>query len=470
MRSFCAVYILLFLTSSCVLHSPYSRPCIIIPDEWRLDNNEITTLANVRWWEQFNDHVLDYLILEALQNNQDLKVAIARVWEFYARLGVVSADLFPTITSTGSDFRSEASLLATPIPPGVKRTTTIYSIALNLSYELDIWGRIRSATEAALADFMGEIEARRTVVQSLVTSVASTYILMRQYDKQLDISQKTYKSRVESYNLAVARFKEGITSELDVTQAAAEMESALIQIKQFEILVPQQENLLSVLIGRNPQAIQRGLWLDDLQMPPVIPEGLPSQILEQRPDILEAEDLLVSTNARIGEARALFFPQISLTGSYGNASMELTKLFTGPARLWTYGISYLQTLFDAGKIASQVSEAKAVNVEAYHEYISAIQTAFREVDDALIAHKKFLEIVTVNVRRVKDLQEALKIANLQYYNGETDYLNVLDAQRNLFTAQLDYAEAQSNSFLSVIALYKALGGGWILEADTLIRG
>lgn len=470
-------FILIFSLQACTLHRSYHRPTINIPFSWRLVDNEISTEANLRWWEAFNDPVLNCYIVEALYYNWDLKFAIARVLEYYEQLRIVRADLFPAITGSGQIYRNEISVAGNQFlgvsaaDPSfgslnsVSRINNFYALALNASYELDVWGRIRSATEAALADYFAQIENRRTVVLSLVSSVASAYFLLRQYDKQLAIANQTLASRIKSYELAVVRFEEGLTSELEVKQSAAEVETARTQVKEFEISVPQQENLLSILLGRNPQSLERGLTLDEFAMPPSIPEGLPSDILEQRPDIRKAEQAMIAANARIGEARALLFPQISLTANFGTESLLLKDLFTGPARTWQYGASFLQTIFDASKTLARVDQTKVFLYEAYTQYYSAIQNAFREVDDALIAHQKLIELVEVQKQRVKVLKEYLALATLQYQNGQTDYLNVLDAERSLFDAQLEYAQAQSDSFISVVNMYKALGGGWVLDAD-----
>lgn len=454
------------LLQSCVFHPPYERPCVEVPCTWRTQTNDLPTYANLQWWKQLGDPVLDALIEEALHHNKDLKVAMARVWEFYARLGIVAADLLPTVTANGTALRNELSAQTSFLPVGFPRTYNAYALTLNLSYEVDLWGRVRSATEASLADLFREVDVRRGVVLSLVTNVANTYMLMRQYDKQLSIAKQTLKSRIESFDLAVARYEGGLTSELEVMQAASEVEDARAQVVQFEILVPQQENLLSFLIGHNPEAIVRGPPIDDLTLPPVIPEGLPSDLLDQRPDIMAAEQSLIAANARTGEAKALFFPQISLTGSYGNESLALHELFTSPTRAWTYGVNIIQTLFDGGKIYSQIDQAEAIKCEAYYDYLSKIQNAFREVDDALITHKLTVQLVLVEKERVRVLAEYLKLANMRYEEGQTDYLNVLDAERQLFNGQLDYAAAQSNSFITLINVYAALGGGWVIDSDS----
>lgn len=464
-RIFLSCFLLL---SSCTLHPPYQRPFVEAPCDWRLESNDISTEVNANWWVEFQDPVLDALIGEALHNNLNLQIAVFRVLEYRARVDQVRAELLPKFDLTGGANRTQLSLETNQVTPGSLRITSIFDFLANVSYELDIWGRIRSATEASFADFFAQIENRRAVVLSLVSAVAEAYIQLRQYDKQLAISRQTLQSRLESFRLAEARFQGGLTSELEVTQAASEMETAAAQVKEFEILVPQQENLLSLLVGRNPGEIERGDTLDTLQMPPFIPEGLPSELLEQRPDIRQAEQALVAANARIGQARALFFPQITLTGFYGGESLQLKDLFTDPARTWLYGFNFMQLLFDAGKTSAKVEEVMALKCEAYYNYLYTIQTAFKEVNDALILNRKSLELVDVQRRRVEILSASLRLATLQYDNGQTDYLNVLDAQRNLFAAQLDYVAAQGESFLSVVGLYKVLGGGWVLDADSTV--
>jgi multidrug efflux system outer membrane protein len=340
-----------------------------------------------------------------------------------------------------------------------------YTAILSLSYEIDVWGRIHSATDASLAELLAEVQARRAVVLTLIASVATGYIQLRQFDKQLEIANETYKSRVDSLKLAEVRFKEGLTSDLEVQQAASEVQSALVEVKQLEISIPKTENQLCVLLGITPQKINRGISIDKLSMPAYVPPGLPSDLLENRPDILEAEQILSATVSRVGEARAAMFPQISLTGAYGNQSSELHQLLTAPSRVWDYGISILTPVFDAGRLAYTVDVAIAQRQEALYKYFQVILNAFAEVNTALIAHQKTKELVQVLTKQVQVLSEYLHLAVLRYDNGQTDYLNVLDAERTLFASQLDLAAAQSEAFTTLIQLYAALGGGWVIDAD-----
>ncbi len=317
----------------------FQRPNVDIPEDYRVHlektaDTEHKITANIRWWEQFNDSVLDGLILNALINNNDLKIAVARVQEYNGILGVISSELFPQIGGNFDKTRQQLSRATIPpvIPPFNRFNT--YTATLNAAYELDIWGRIRSYSDAAYNDYLAQIEVRRTVVLTLVSQVAISYIELRKLDKQLEISLSTLSSRIEAERIAKARFDEGLTSELEYKQAQSETESAIIAIKLLEIRIPQKENLISVLVGNTPGPIERGQTLDTLGMPPNIPVGIPSELLYQRPDIHQAEDELAAANFRIGAARAAFFPDISLTGYYGNQSTELHHLLRNKAVTW----------------------------------------------------------------------------------------------------------------------------------------
>lgn len=459
--------LLLFVCYSCVMHAPYERPDIDVPHSWRLEADEGETLCNFRWWEQFHDQVLNDLIMQALAYNNDLKVAIARVWEFWDNYIIVRSPLFPQISGNASASRVQQSLLAAPLFPGTSRINNLYETYGSVSYEVDIWGQTISAAEAAFDEFLAQIDNRQTVVQTLVCEVATAYFVLRQYDDQLNISKQTYQSRVQSYELAKARWLGGLTSEMEVKQAESEMETALIEVYQLEILQQQQENRICFLTGQNPGPILRGDSLHTLTQPPAIPAGLPSDLLQQRPDILRAEALLAAANANIGVARAQFFPQITLTGQYGNESTALHNLFTNPAVTWTYGINLLQPIFTGGRLTAQLDQAEVLTLEALYTYLNTVLRAFVEVDDALIFHQNSLKLVEVQNKQVSVLTDYLHLATLQYDNGQTDYLNVLDAERRLFEAQLNYANALANSFISVVSLYKALGGGWIVDADCI---
>lgn len=451
------------------MHPRYQRPCVDIPENWRFQADNASTAANLRWWKQFNDPVLDELICTALHYNKDINVAVARVLEFYAKLGIAESQFYPQVNGSAFAGRAELPTALAPTIPGQPRTFDIYQVLLSMTWELDFWGKIQSMTEVALHQLCSQIQVQREVVLTVVTAVASSYITLRELDKELKISRDTLKSREESLKLARYRYIGGQTSEIEVAQAASEVGNAKAQVIQFELQIAKQEDQLSVLIGSNPRSIMRGLSLDDLTMPPCVPAGLPSQLLCQRPDIMEAEQLLIASNAQIGVARAQFFPTISLTGMFGFESLQLSSLFTNPGRTWNYGVNLLQPIVNGGNLLSQLELAKAQKCAAYWNYLRTIQRAFAEVDDALITHQKTLELVQVLAENVKVLQLYLHLATLQYQEGETDYLNVLDAERKLFQAQLDHATAQGDSLLSIVSLYKTLGGGWVVDADRCLR-
>ncbi len=488
---------------SCVLHPPYRPPRMEIPDGWRFapdtEQNDVfahkTGLEdclnfNELWWLKFNDPILSNLIDEAIVYNQEIKTAICRVEEFYARLGIARSRLYPQIYGRATATKQEASLAGIndaaipqdtnavlpkacpPIPPPditptpkFKRITDFFSLNVTLSYELDIWGRIYSATEAARAELFAQIDVRRGVVLSIVTAVAQSYVQLREFDQELRIAKETKKSYIESYRLAKLRFDEGFTSELEVKQAESQIFLAEAQVVRTERLIGEQENLISILVGHPPTAINRGLEITEWPEPFNVPVGLPSDLLFQRPDIRRAEQTLIAANARIGVARADYFPTISLTGLFGFESMELKNLLKSTSRTWQYGANITQPIFTGWLITSNVEAAKAIHCEVYYAYETTVLNGLKEVEDALIFHRKSKEIFNVQNERVAVLRELLKLANLQYDNGQTDYLNVLDAERNLFDAELDMAKAQGDIFVSLIAIYKALGGGWVDAAD-----
>lgn len=458
---------LLIVLGGCTVGPDYQRPMVDVPAGWRVNEQEAQELANSEWWRQFNDPVLNDLIATALRENKDLLIAAARIEEFAGRYGIVRADLFPQVGGSAEYARQRVTETGdNRLTPGYKATTDSFSATLNAGWEIDLWGRIRRSTESARAQLIASEEGRRTVILTLVSNVASAYINLRDLDRQLEISRNTAKSRGDSYELFKERFAGGIISDLELSQNRSQYEEALASIPPLEKAVAQQENGLSVLLGRNPGPIARGKNIDQLTLPAVV-AGLPSDLLERRPDIRQAEQNLIAANAQIGVAKAAYFPAISLTGAFGSASGDLSDLFKGSSKIWQYSVPVSLPIFTAGKIAGSVQEAEAIQQQALLGYQQAIQTGFREVNDALADQAHTRKQLAAQKSQVDSLRQYAGIARLRYDNGYTDYLAVLDAERSLFNAELAYAQTQGNLYLAMINMYKAMGGGWVQKADQL---
>jgi multidrug efflux system outer membrane protein len=453
-------FMLALLGAGCTLGPDYVRPGLDVPSAWRVEAGESKALADTAWWAQFNDPVLDGLIDTALKENKDLLIAAKRVEEFEARYGIVRADLFPQVGAGASYTREQVTREGENKPgPGVATLTETYSTSLNAAWEIDLWGRIRRSTEAARAQLLATEEARRGVVLSLVSGVASAYVNLRGLDRQLEIARGTAKSREESFRIFQERYDGGIISLLELTQNKSQYEEALSRIPPIEKAIALQENGLSVLLGHNPGAIPRGLAIDALT-PPAVAAGMPSDLLERRPDVLEAEQALVAANAQIGVAKAAYFPAISLTGLFGFASDDLTDLFRSSAQVWNYSAPLTMPIFTAGKLAGNVKAAEAVQQQALIGYMQAVENAFREVNDALADQRQTDLQLEALGRQVESLRQYDEIARLRYDEGYTDFLTVLDAERSLFNAELSHTQTRVQSHQARIGLYKAVGGGW----------
>ncbi len=463
MRKPLLVSLLALLAGGCMVGPDYVRPPVDAPAAWRLNEKDIKGLANTAWWEQFGDPVLNDLVATALRENRDLMIATARIDEFAGRYGFVRSGLFPQV-GAGYEVSRQRN-----IPFGATQPSTYnsYSAVLNAGWEIDIWGRIRRQTEAANAQLLASEEGRNGVVLSLIGSVAGAYINLRNLDRQLEIARVTAKSRGESYELFNLRFEGGVISLLELSQNKSQYEEALASIPPLEKAIAQQENGLSVLLGRNPGPIVRGKDIDQLLLP-AIPAGLPSDLLERRPDIRRAEQNLITANALIGAARAAYFPTISLTGLFGYASPSLSSLFDGPSKVWQYAAPITMPIFTAGAIAGQVQAAEAVQQQALFGYQKAIQEAFREVDDALVSQDRTREQLLAQRRQVEALQQYASTARLRYDNGYTSFIEVLDAERSLFNVQLQYTQTHQVQLQAMINLYLAMGGGWVVEAEKAV--
>jgi multidrug efflux system outer membrane protein len=460
MRKPLLVTLLALLASGCMVGPDYVRPPVDTPAGWRLSEQDARDLANTAWWEQLGDPVLNDLVTTALRENKDLMIAAARVEEFAGNYGFVRSALFPQV-GIGYEVSRQRETLPGATGPS---TYNSYQAVLNAGWEIDLWGRIRRQSEAARAQLLASEEGRRGVILSLVGSVAGAYINLRNLDRQLEIARKTAKSRGESYELFKLRFEGGIISVLELSQNQSQYEEALATIPPLEKAIAQQENGLSLLLGRNPGPILRGKTIDQLTLP-TIPAGLPSDLLERRPDIRRAEQNLIAANALIGAAKAAYFPTISLTGLFGYASSSLSNLFDSQNKVWSYGAPITLPIFTAGAIAGQVQAAEASQQQALLSYQKAIQEAFREVNDSLISQDRTREQLKVQNRQVEALQQYASTARLRYDNGYTSFIEVLDAERSLFNVQLQYTQTQQVEFQAMINLYLAMGGGWVNEAE-----
>jgi multidrug efflux system outer membrane protein len=456
------------LAAGCALGPNYQRPAVPTPPTWReIPAAEAASLANTAWWELFDDPQLQELIRVALVENKDLKIAIERIEEARARYGFTKADLWPQVDLRGTAGRlrfNPGSLVHTP--EGDSETvaegseTSIYSLSADVSWEIDFFGRVRRASEAQNALFLGTLEARRATVLSLVADVARAYFELRDFDRRLEISRRTIESRRESAQYAKDRFEGGVTHELDFRQAEAELRRVEAIVFDLERLIAFKENELSVLLGRNPGPIVRGRALEEQDLPAAVPAGLPSELLDRRPDIRVAEQLLAARTANIGEAKALLWPRIALTGSYGFASTDFDTLFEGPSKSWNIIGNLLQPIFNAGKNKRRVELNESQQRQSLYAYERTILEAFQETEDALVGYRKTGEQRQAQAGRVAAERKVVELAELRYRGGVAAYLEVLDAQRSLFGAELDEAETIGNHLVSLVRLYKALGGGW----------
>jgi outer membrane protein, multidrug efflux system len=467
-RRLAAALLIATAVAGCRLGPNYKRPAIPTPPTWReMPVTEAESLANTPWWELFDDPQLQELIRVALVENKDLKIAVERIEEARARYGFTKADLWPHVDLDGTAGRlrfNPGSLLHTPegdTTPSTEGTeTSVYSATASVNWEIDFFGRIRRASEAQKALFLGTQEARRSAVLTLVADVATAYLELRDFDSRLEIARRTIESRKESVQLATDRFEGGLTPEVDMRQGEAELHRTQAVVFDLERLVAMKENEISVLLGRNPGPVLRGRRLDEQKVPGAIPAGLPSVLLDRRPDIREAEYRLSAATANIGEAKALLFPRIALTGHWGFTSTEFDTLFEGPSKSWSIIGNLLQPLFHAGKNKRRVEMTESRQRQILYDYEATILHAFRETEDALVAYRKTGEERAAQGLRVGAERKVVELAELRYRGGVAAYLEVLDAQRSLFAAEMDEAESIASHLIWLVQLYKALGGGW----------
>ena len=446
--------------SGCMVGPDYERPDLDTPADWRIEASDARDLSNSHWWQQFGDQVLSELIDEALEQNKDLLIATARVDEFLGRYGVTRADFFPQVGAESAAARERFSEDVSPVGPGVSNPDNIYKAFLTATWEIDLWGRLRRATEAAQADLLSTEEARQIVIQTLVSSVALGYIDLLNLDRQLQISIETAETRKHSLGIFTKRHDAGVVSNLELSQVKSEYHLARARVPELQRAISQRENALSLLLGRNPGAIQRGGTIANLKMP-TAPAGLPSELLTRRPDIRQAEQELIAANARIGVARAAYFPTVSLTGFLGTSSREVGDLFESGSKAWNYAGNVTIPIFTAGRIKGQVEAAEAIQQQSLVNYQSVIQNAFREVDDSLVDQARTRETLAAQSEQVLALKDYAYLAKLRYDEGYSSYLEVLDAERSLFDVDLIYTQTQADLFSALVNIYKTMGGGWI---------
>jgi multidrug efflux system outer membrane protein len=442
----------------------YKRPVINSPQAWQVSYEGAARVADTAWWERFGDPVLNDLIRAALQENRDLKVATARVDQFLGVLDTTRSQFFPQF-GYGMGVNRQLDTRNGPAK-GIPKPYSTFHMALNVHWELDFWGKIQRASEAAQAQVLASEEGRRAVILSLVAGVANSYLTLRGLDRQLEIAHATEQSYGESLRLFRLRYKYGTISMLELSQVESQYQSAAQEIPRLEGQVGQQEFLISVLLGRNAGPIPRGKSIDQL-VPPPLPSELPLSLLERRPDIRRAEQQLVAANAQIGAAKALYFPTISLDGLLGLQSAKLEELFKNSSGIWSLGSSLIGPLLTFGAISGQVKQAESIQQQALFNYEQQILQAFKEVEDALIGTVKGREQLEAQDLQEKALKEYCRVARLQYEGGMTDYLTVLNAEQSYFSVQLSYVQTQTLALNSDIDVYRAMGGGWVTEAEKM---
>jgi multidrug efflux system outer membrane protein len=452
--------------TGCAVGPNYKRPIVNIPGTYRGSTPEqaaapasgtaSSSLGDEKWWDVFQDKELQALIRAALKNNYDVRIAATRVLQARAQLGITRADQLPSL-GAGGNIASQQSPTIGPIPA---YEITQGQLTASAAYNFDFWGKYRRATQAARANLLANEWAQEEVKGTLVADLATAYFELRELDLELEISKRTFRSRSESLQLTQTLEQHGINSLLDVRQSEQLVYTAATEIPDFERQIAQQENAISILLGNNPGDVPRGLRLTEQPHSPEVPVGIPSSLLERRPDIREAEQNLIAANAEIGVARAAYFPQISLTGAAGYESPALTNLFSGPAGIWTMVASVSQPIFEGGRLKSNVRLAEAQHEQMLLTYEQTIQGAFRDVSNGLIAYQKDREFRIQQEHLVESAQDAARLSEVRFKAGTTDYLEVLTNETNSFSAELGLAQAQANELITLVQIYQALGGGW----------
>jgi outer membrane protein, multidrug efflux system len=449
------------LLGGCMVGPNYHKPAVQPPTAYR-DLNEspqvqaqAASYADLPWWQVFQDPQLQELIRTALKQNYDLQLATERINAARAQVTITRSNLFPQVQGNANFEGGKEGTFQTKY--------NFLDLTADAAFQLDFFGKLRRATEASRAQLLATEDARQTVILTLVSDVASDYFALLQLDLQLQITRDTVQTQEDSVKLTNLRVEHGVATKLDVLQAQQVLDSANATIPDLERQIAQQENAISILLGNYPRAVSRGLPLVEQPLPPEVPPGLPSSLIERRPDIREAEQILVAANAEIGVAKAQFFPQISLTGSGGGSfgrSSAFSSLMASQVGIWSYGAQVSQPIFTGGALRGNLRLAESQQQQALISYRQTIQRAFGDVSDALIGYEKFHQVRVRQEDTVTDLQESVRLSNLRYSGGTTTYLEVLDGQRSLFGAELTLAQARGTEYESLVQLYRALGGGW----------
>jgi multidrug efflux system outer membrane protein len=449
------------LLTACMVGPDYHRPAIQTPTAYRdLAGNpqlqaQAASYADLPWWQVFRDPVLQELIRTALKQNYDLQLATERINAARAEVVVTRSSLFPQVQANGNFAGGKEST--------TQSTFNFLTLAADVTFQLDFFGRLRRATEASRAQLLATEAARQTVILTLVSDLASDYFALLELDLQLQITHETVNTQISSVKLTTERLQYGVATKLDVLQAQQVLDTANAAVPDLEREIAEEEDAISILLGNYPHDVPRGLPLIEQNLPPEIPPGLPSSIIERRPDIRAAEQNLIAANAEIGVAKAAFFPQISLTGSGGGAfgrSSLFSGLMNSQVGFWSYGAQVSQPIFTGGALRGNLQFAESQQKQALVAYRQTIQRAFGDVSDALIGYEKFHQVRLRQQESVADLQESVRLSTLRYKGGTTTYLEVLDGQRSLYTAELTLAQARGQEYQSLVQVYRALGGGW----------
>lgn len=465
MKTNIVVAILAGVLTGCTMGPNYKRPQVNVPDSYRGTADpatETASLADTKWDALFGDETLNGLIRTALERNFDIRIAAERVQQARSQLGITRADQFPFVDAQAQFSSVRQSSLGSFrfVPVGTNLSASFTQLGAALSWEVDLWGRLRRLTEAARARYLASEEGRRAVNVALIADVTSAYFQLLEFELELEISRKTRDAAMESLRIVQLRREQGAASGLDVRQAQQLIRTTATQVEAVERGMAQTENLLSFLLGSPPSAQPRGQRLDQVSLPPEVPSGLPSSLLERRPDIRAAEQNLIAANAQIGAAKALFFPQISLSAFAGGQSRALEQIATAPARVYGLTPNALLPIFRAGQIRNQVRLSEAQQRELLVIYEQSIYNGLREVSDALIGYSRTRAQRAEQEQLVQALDDTVRLSTLRYKGGLDSYLQVLDAQRNLFSGELGLAQLRLAERLAVVQLYRALGGGW----------